>query len=268
MVHRSLRTTRARIPARLGVALGIAIALILAGCAGGTRGAPRTITVTDYPTPSASTGGGITVVAPSDLGSGSSSGAPSTESLAGTTSPTSGGATAETSTGATSTTTSTTTLPPIPPSVAAVLESGCPTLLTTTDISAALGKSLPDKELRVVEVPNVAAGMTGRTKCYYGTDDLTVARPLAVALAAYATADAAKTQIEITANSEIGLGAQNASATVNGKPATVLLRDGGLLMMQVDTWTLSIAIANGVVSAGQLAAALQKLATAVLARVG
>lgn len=266
------------IHALVAFAAGLAITLTLAGCGLGSSGAPRTVTKVVTAGPTTPTGTGITVVAPGDLGTGTAGSNPQgaagttgpvtdASSTAGATSDGSGSTTGESSTTAT-TTSSTTSLPPIPTSVQTVLNSGCPILLTATDIRAALGKALSDKQLRVVDVPNPGVGMTGRTRCYYGTDDLTVAKPLAVALAAYATAEAAQAQLSVTVNTETGLGARAVTPKVAGHPTTVLLRDGGLLVMQQGTWTLSIALANGVIPAGQLSPALQKLAIAVLKHVG
>jgi len=53
---------------------------------------------------------------------------------------------------------------------------------------------------------------------------------------------------------------------VNGYPATVALRDGGLIVMSYDNWTLAIA-APASVDAATLTAGLPQLAGAALTRI-
>ncbi len=54
---------------------------------------------------------------------------------------------------------------------------------------------------------------------------------------------------------------------MSGYPATVIVQDGGLLLMNYDTWTLSLAIADKLVPNTELPAALTQLANMVFLRV-
>ena len=51
----------------------------------------------------------------------------------------------------------------------------------------------------------------------------------------------------MTVESEKGEGAKTSTTTVNGYPADILIRDGGLLVLNYDTWNLSIVVADNVI---------------------
>jgi hypothetical protein len=145
----------------------------------------------------------------------------------------------------------------------------CTTVLSAADISRALGKSLDPALIRVEDVANSDNKMTARAKCYYGTDDIGVARPVVVAIAAFADADAASQQLDVTLQFEQAAGAKTSKTDV--KPGDgrikVMLRDGGLAVTQVGAATVSIAIDKGIVADSALRSALTLLTRSVLQHV-
>ena len=252
----------------------LAIALILGACSSNSPSTPRTVTqivtATGTPPTTVGTGGGITVVP----GGSGSSGASGTGSTASSTAPGTGGtATSGTATGQTGTSGATPTSSPVtstsPAKIVKVnpLKVACTSLLDASDIHKVLGASVSSSSTRIVDVANPQVKMTGKVKCYYGVKTGSKDRPVTVALAQYVSAEAAQKQMDVTAQSEIGLGAQASSVTVSGFPARVLLRDGGLLVMRYDTWTLAVAIESKLAPAAKLPTGMQQLATMVLARV-
>jgi hypothetical protein len=252
--------------------MAVVAVLVVAGCSRGASTVPLTVTkvVTETGNPSGagtgSTGAGITVVDPNATDTGTAGGPQGgTSSSPGANTATTGTTGTATTSGTTSTTSTTATTVTTGPQAAAAttaLGTSCTTMLSDADISRSIGKSLPAKGLRLEDVPNPDAHMLGRIKCYYGTDTLTEPRQLVVALAAYATPEAAAQQTTVTVQSETAQGATAQTAEVSGHQAQILLRDGGLLVMPVGALTVSIAIANGVVADSALGGALQKLATA------
>ncbi len=91
---------------------------------------------------------------------------------------------------------------------------------------------------------------------------------MVLALTQYATAATAAKQITATVDSETQAGAVASTPQVNGYPAKVLLRSGGLILLKYDTWTITItiAVADKLASANTLTTGLPKLAQQVLTR--
>lgn len=264
----------------------LALALALAACGSNSGQTPRTITqiVTQTGTPPVTTGsagasgsaggtGGITVVGPSGSGSSGTGGTATGSGSAtgsGTATKTSGRS--STGTAKSSPTTSaphtTQSSPPSKDKKVDPLHVACTSLLDNTDIKKALGATIPSSSSRIVDVANPKRKMTGRIKCYYGVKTGSDAHPVAVALAQYQSTASADDQMELTVQSEKSLGAEASTVQVSGKQAHVLLRDGGLLVLRYDTWTLSIAVEDKLVAKkATLVDGLQQLATMVLARV-
>lgn len=256
----------------------LALVLVLGACGSNTPATPRTVTtvVTKSGTPpptSAAGSGGITVVGPSGRAGSTASPTDTTGSKA---SPTGTASTTPPSTGKSGTTkgtpSTTTKAPPTTKTSTKVvkvdpLHVACPALLDNTDIKKALGASVSSASSRIVDVANPDVKMTGKIKCYYGAKSTAKNTPVIVALAQYKSAQAAQSQMDVTASSEVSLGAAASNVQVSGHPAKVLLRDGGLLVMRYDTWTLSIAVENKLTANSKLPHGLQQLATMVLARV-
>ena len=85
-------------------------------------------------------------------------------------------------------------------------------------------------------------------------------------LTSYTDPAAAQKQVEVTVQNETDSGAQIVPTTVSGYPATIALRDGGLIVMPYDNWTLAIA-APASIDAATLTTGLPQLAEAALARI-
>ena len=123
--------------------------------------------------------------------------------------------------------------------------------------------------LRVQDTANADNQMTARAKCYYGTSDLAVARPLVVAIASFADEAAAQKQFNVTVQSETAAGAKASvtDANTSGQKIAVLLRDGGLAITHTGSVTISIAIASGVIADSALESALTLLMRSALGHV-
>lgn len=276
--------------------MGAVLAVVLLASAGcGVFGAqtPETITQTVTVAPSTDDGAGtggetpssgapVTVVAPSALNPGSET--PTT--TAGDAADMTGSDAAAETTGegpeatasadepgaavTTSTTATTaTTLDKEGRAVARKLATRCNAVLTRSDITRVFGTSaLSEDSLRINEEGNPDNRMTARSKCYYGTADLAVARPLVVALAGFETPEAAASQVAVTTDSEKAAGAKASQTKVGGQTVQLLLRDGGLAMTQSGALTISIAVADGIATDAKLTAALPSLMSAVLKHLG
>jgi len=145
----------------------------------------------------------------------------------------------------------------------------CPTVLSPRDIAGGLGRSLPAQTIRVEDVANPDNKMTARTKCYYGTADIGASRPLVVAVAGFADADAAARQRDVTLASEKAAGAKvsNSDIGVGDGEIKIMVRDGGLAVTQVGAATVSVAIDPGVVTPSALRSALTLLTRDVISHV-
>lgn len=143
-----------------------------------------------------------------------------------------------------------------------ILDYSCLALLSAAEISSALGHDIPDKQLRISEAANSGTAMTGRTKCYFGTGSASGPRPIVVSVSQYVDQTSAAFQLGRTADAELKAGAQQEDVIVSDMTATVLIREGGLLLLQNDTWTLAIALADELVPEEEIATALATLAAA------
>ncbi len=257
----------------------IALSLLLAAC-GSTSGTRPTVTqvVTVTGTsPASTTGASITVVGPgaSDSTGSSSTGQATTGTAASgtgssatdTAAPSTGSATA-TGSGSSATGSTSGVASSVPIQTVSPLKVDCAALLDDRDVKKALGATISSASSRIVDVANPEREMTGRVKCYYGVQSDSQAHPVSIAIAQYSSPAAALAQVAVTIKSETGLGAKSSAATVSGQQATVLLRDGGLIVLPYDSWTLSIAVEATVsADAATLPDGLTGLATLVLARI-
>lgn len=145
------------------------------------------------------------------------------------------------------------------------LKADCTKVLNPTELGKVFGQ-LPAGTGRLLEAANPDRGITGRLKCQYGVADSgTIA--VQVVLAQFSSQQAALAQMELTATTERQAGAKDSTTTVMGHPADVLIRDGGLIVVGYDTWTLSVVAANGIVANDALPAALEATAAYALDRV-
>ena len=92
---------------------------------------------------------------------------------------------------------------------------------------------------------NTDIGQTGRVRCFYGLAADKKSGLWSMALTQYTDAAAAQKQVDLTISNESDNGAQIIPTTVNDYPATIAIREGGLIIMAYDTWTMAIATIPG-----------------------
>jgi len=199
-----------------------------------------------------------------------SSGAEATGSDSASSAPASGeangSATASSEAAASPSPTSSSVVTPAPFVTVDPLKVDCGALISAADVKKLFGIDIPNdrRKITVAEV-NTEVGQTGRVRCLYGLSGDQTSGIFSMALTQYTDAAAAQKQVEVTVQNETDNGAQIVPITVSGYPATMALRDGGLIIMAYDTWTLALAISGG--GPEVIAAALPQLAEAALARI-
>jgi hypothetical protein len=146
------------------------------------------------------------------------------------------------------------------------LKANCAKVLNNTELGAVFGQ-LPAGTARVVEGANPDRKITGRLKCQYGVADDKSTIAVSVVLAQFETVEAATAQISTTVQTESQAGAKASTTSIQGHPANVLLRDGGLLVFGYDTWTLSVVVDKDVLSDDKLPAGLAEIADYALSKV-
>ena len=244
-----------------------AAGLLLSSCASTTANR-RTTTITSVVTggevsaPASSSGAptsgsGITVVAPSGSASGSTGSPSPSASPSPTASPSPKPTPTPTSTAESSKPVNNKINP---------LDADCGAVLNAGDIKKVLGVEVPTAMNRIRDVANPDRGITGKIRCLFGVkgDDSAVA----VGLTKYKDAASAKKQVGVTREFEQDKGAVAIPATVNGYPADVLLRDGGLILVQYGSWTMGLAVKKGLLKGTEeeQAAMLEKAAELVMNR--
>ena len=147
------------------------------------------------------------------------------------------------------------------------LKVDCGAIISAADVKTALTLDIPNDRLKgAVAVVNTEAGQTGSVRCLYGLSDDKKSGQITLRLTAYTDPAAAQKQVGVTVQNETDNGAQISPSAVSGYPATVALRDGGLIVMDYDNWTLAIA-APASVDAATLTTGLPQLAEAALTRI-
>src|SRR6478736_156707 len=140
------------------------------------------------------------------------------------------------------------------------LKVDCGAIISAADVKKALNLDIPNDRLKVaVAEVNTEAGQTGSVRCLYGLSDDKKSGQITLRLTAYTDPAAAQKQVGVTVQNETDNGGQITPSAVSGYPATVALRDGGLIVMDYDNWTLAIA-APASVDAATLTAGLPQLA--------
>jgi hypothetical protein len=235
----------------------LALPVLVAGCNSGAT-TKQTVTVVNTVTSSAaaaaSPGGSVVVSAPSGTTP------PKTTATRSSAIPTVGKSTSKPA--------STTTAPSAAPIVKVdPLKSDCSSLLDSSDIKKAIGATVAQGSSRKKDVPNAGRGITGKIRCYYPKADAKGTAPMVIALTQYTSAAAAAKQIQVTVDTEGEKGARISEPKVNGYPAHLLLRSGGLVTVQYGTWTMAIAVADRLAGDAVLTAGLPTLAGQVLTRV-
>ena len=147
------------------------------------------------------------------------------------------------------------------------LKVDCGAIISADDVKKSLNADIPNDRLKVnVAEVNTDAGQTGSVRCLYGLSADKKTGQITLRLTSYTDAAAAQKQVGVTVQNETDNGGQISQTTVNGYPATIALRDGGLIVMSYDNWTLAIA-APASVDAATLTAGLPQLAGAALTRI-
>ena len=147
------------------------------------------------------------------------------------------------------------------------LKVDCGAIISAADVKKALNLDIPNDRLKVaVAEVNTEAGQTGSVRCLYGLSDDKKSGQITLRLTAYTDPAAAQKQVGVTVQNETDNGGQITPSAVSGYPATVALRDGGLIVMDYDNWTLAIA-APASVDAATLTTGLPQLAEAALTRI-
>lgn len=147
------------------------------------------------------------------------------------------------------------------------LKVDCGAIISADDVKKSLNADIPNDRLKVnVAEVNTDAGQTGSVRCLYGLSADKKTGQITLRLTSYTDAAAAQKQVGVTVQNETDNGGQISETTVNGYPATIALRDGGLIVMSYDNWTLAIA-APASVDAATLTAGLPQLAGSALTRI-
>ena len=147
------------------------------------------------------------------------------------------------------------------------LKVDCGAIISAADVKKTLNLDIPNDRLKVaVAEVNTDAGQTGSVRCLYGLSDDKKSGQITLRLTSYTDAAAAQKQVGVTVKNETDNGAQVSPTTVSGYPATIALRDGGLIVMDYDNWTLAIA-APATVDAATLTTGLPQLAESALSRI-
>lgn len=120
------------------------------------------------------------------------------------------------------------------------LKAVCGDLFSVSDTKKIFGGDISAANKRVLEAANPKVNSTGKLRCQLGVEGKSAA--VAIGLTQYSDAASATKQLGVTVAKEKKDGAKEVVTKVNGYPATVLLRDGGMITVVYDTWTLAIAI--------------------------
>src|SRR6476661_8780834 len=128
------------------------------------------------------------------------------------------------------------------------LKVDCGAILSAADVKKIFNLDIPNDRLKVnVAEVNTDVGQTGSIRCLYGLS-------------------ADKKTGQFTLRNETDNNGQITPTTVNGYPATISVRDGGLIVMPYDTWTLAIA-APATIDPATLITGMPQLADAALTRI-
>ncbi len=147
------------------------------------------------------------------------------------------------------------------------LKFDCAAILSPNDVKTIFNADIPNDRIKInVAELNADIGQTGRVRCLYGLSGDKKSGQFSLALTQYTDAAAAQQQVDVTVQNETDNNAKVSEVTVSGYPATVAIRDGGLIIMAYDNWTLAIAT-SAKISPAALEKGLPVLAEAALARV-
>lgn len=146
------------------------------------------------------------------------------------------------------------------------LKADCASTMDASDIKKAINATVGTKTNRI-RLGAGDKGATGAIRCLYGSTDNGKSAPVRIRLTQYSTAVAAKKQVDVDVQSAQDAGATISKTTVAGYPATLQIIAGGVIEMQYDTWTLSLAVSDKLTSAAELTKGLPVLANQALLRI-
>lgn len=241
---------------RLALVSALALALTVAGCTSGST-TKRTVTVVNTVTSAPTTASapkpssGVVVVNPSG---------PAT-----TAAPVS-----KTAASAPPKTPKTTAPPTTKPTVAPIvkvdpLKADCASLLAASDVKSAIGATIGANNNRV-RLGAADRGATGAIRCLYGSKDAGKTAPVRLRFTQYSSAAAAKKQVGVDVQTAQDAGAAVTTPVVNGNPASLQLMAGGVVELQYDTWTMSLAVSDKLATNAKLTTGLPQLAGEILTR--
>ena len=147
------------------------------------------------------------------------------------------------------------------------LKADCGAIMNAADVKKNFNVDIPNDRIKVnVAEVNADIGQAGRIRCFYGLAADKKSGQFTLALTQYTDPASAQQQVEITVQNETDNSAAITPVTVNGYPATVALRDGGLIILAYNNWTMAIAT-SAAIDPATLNAGLPQLAQAALTRV-
>lgn len=146
------------------------------------------------------------------------------------------------------------------------LKADCASTIEASDIKKAITATVGTKTNRI-RLGAGDKGATGAIRCLYGSTDGGKSAPVRIRLTQYNAAAAAKKQVDVDVQAAQDAGATVTKTTVAGYPATLQIIAGGVIEMQYDTWTLSLAVSDKLASAAALTKGLPVLANQALLRI-
>ena len=146
------------------------------------------------------------------------------------------------------------------------LKADCASTLEASDIKKAISATVGTNTNRI-RLGAGDKGATGAIRCLYGSTDGGKSAPVRIRLTQYNAAAAAKKQVEVDVQASQDAGAKITKTTVAGYPATLQIIAGGVIEMQYDTWTLSVAVSDKLAPADALTKGLPILANQALLRI-
>ena len=138
--------------------------------------------------------------------------------------------------------------------------------MDASDIKKAINATVGTKTNRI-RLGAGDKGATGAIRCLYGSTDGGKSAPVRLRLTQYSTAAAAKKQVDVDVQAAQDAGATITKTTVAAYPATLQIIAGGVIEMQYDTWTLSMAVSDKQTTGAALTKGLPILANQALLRI-
>lgn len=143
----------------------------------------------------------------------------------------------------------------------------CDGILDQDDVKQLLGADLRPGALKRPDVADPERDVTGRTRCRFGSEDEGKTSQVTVLLTTYGSPETAAVQVETTASVERNESAVVSEVVVNGFPGYLMLRQGGLIVVQYGSWTMTIAVQDQLATEEALTTGLPELAGIVLNRI-